>query len=90
MGVFGIALTQFLFYLSVRELPVGVAMLLQFTAPLFIAVWFRVRHREVVKNMVWVGLALSIGITCPGWANLGRLHPQHRRRCFRTRPQPQR
>ena len=61
MGVFGIALTQFLFYLSVRELPVGVAMLLQFTAPLFIAVWFRVRHREVVKNMVWIGLALSIG-----------------------------
>ena len=60
MGVFGIALTQFLFYLSVRDLPVGIAMLLQFTAPLFIAVWFRVRHREVVKNMVWVGLALSI------------------------------
>lgn len=60
MGVFGIALTQLFFYLSVRDLPVGVAMLLQFTAPLFIAVWFRVRHREVVKNMVWVGLGLSI------------------------------
>ena len=60
MGVFGIALTQFLIYMSVRELPVGIAMLLQFTAPLMIAVWFRVRHREVVKNMVWVGLALSI------------------------------
>jgi drug/metabolite transporter (DMT)-like permease len=61
MGVVGIALAQFLFYLSVRDLPVGVAMLLQFTAPLFIAVWFRVRHREVVKNMVWVGLAISVG-----------------------------
>lgn len=60
MGVFGIALTQFLIYMSVRELPVGVAMLLQFTAPLMIAVWFRVRHREVVKNMVWLGLAISI------------------------------
>gem|GEM_PF-86713 len=60
MGVVGIALTQFLLYMSVRELPVGVAMLLQFTAPLMIAVWFRVRHREVVKNMVWFGLAISI------------------------------
>ena len=60
MGVVGIALTQFLLYMSVRELPVGIAMLLQFTAPLMIAVWFRVRHREVVKNMVWFGLAISI------------------------------
>src|SRR6056297_244869 len=61
MGVVGIAMAQFLFYLSVRDLPVGVAMLLQFTAPLFIAVWFRIRHREVVKNLVWVGLAISVG-----------------------------
>lgn len=60
MGVVGIALTQFLLYMSVRELPVGIAMLLQFTAPLMIAVWFRIRHREVVKNMVWFGLAISI------------------------------
>jgi drug/metabolite transporter (DMT)-like permease len=61
MGVLGIAMAQFLFYLSVRDLPVGIAMLLQFTAPLFIAVWFRIRHREVVKNLVWVGLAISVG-----------------------------
>ncbi len=61
MGIAGIAMPQLLFLLAVRDLPVGVAILLQFTAPMFIAVWFRVRHREVVKNLVWVGLAISIG-----------------------------
>lgn len=61
MGIIGIAMPQLLFLLAVRDLPVGVAILLQFTAPMFIAVWFRVRHREVVKNLVWVGLAISIG-----------------------------
>ena len=40
-GVLGIALTQYLYFAAIELLPIGVALLIEFTAPLMIAIWFR-------------------------------------------------
>ena len=34
-------MTQYLFFVALRYLPVGVALLIEFTAFVFVALWFR-------------------------------------------------
>ena len=53
-GVLGIALTQVLYFASIERLPIGITLLIEFTAPLVIAVWFRVAWRHETKPVVWV------------------------------------
>jgi drug/metabolite transporter (DMT)-like permease len=60
-GVLGIALTQFLYYLSIERLPIGIALLIEFTAPLVIAIWFRFGLRQPTRPIVWVALVAAIG-----------------------------
>jgi drug/metabolite transporter (DMT)-like permease len=59
-GVTGVALVQFFYFLAIDRLPVGIALLLEFTAPVLIALWVRFAYRERVRRQVWLGLALSL------------------------------
>jgi drug/metabolite transporter (DMT)-like permease len=59
-GVLGIAATQFLYYLSIQRLAIGVALLIEFTAPLMIALWFRFGLRHPTKRIVWVALVAAV------------------------------
>lgn len=60
-SVLGIAMTQYLYYVSLDQgLEVGVSLLIEFTAPIMVALWFRFRHREDVKPAVWIGLVLAL------------------------------
>jgi drug/metabolite transporter (DMT)-like permease len=59
-GILGIALTQFLYYLSIERLPIGVALLIEFTAPLMIAVWFRFAFRHPTRPIVWAALVSAL------------------------------
>ena len=45
-GIFGIAATQSLYFLAIQRLPVGIALLFEFTAPIMVALWFRFVLRE--------------------------------------------
>jgi drug/metabolite transporter (DMT)-like permease len=72
-GVFGIALTQFLYFAAIERLPIGITLLIEFTAPLVIAVWFRVAWKHETKPVVWVALAtavLGLGIVAEVWEGL--------------------
>ena len=59
-GLVGVALVQWLYFVSIEHLPVGVALLIQFTAPLFVALFARVVYKEQVRGRIWVAVALCI------------------------------
>ena len=40
-GIVGVALVQWLYFVAIHNLPVGVALLIEFTAPLFVALFAR-------------------------------------------------
>ena len=60
-GVLAYALTPFLFFLSVSLLPVAIAALLAFLAPVLVALWLRFVKHEPVGRGIWVALALVVG-----------------------------
>jgi drug/metabolite transporter (DMT)-like permease len=71
-GILGIAMTQYLYFVSISRLPVGVALLIEFTAPIMVALWFRFGRHEDVNRRVWAGLALAlIGLALVGQVWLG-------------------
>jgi drug/metabolite transporter (DMT)-like permease len=59
-GVLGIAATQSLYFLAIQQLPVGVALLFEFTAPIMVALWFRFVMREPVRDRVFAALLLAM------------------------------
>jgi drug/metabolite transporter (DMT)-like permease len=59
-GVVGVAFTQWLYFVAIGRLPIGVALLLEFTAPVLIAVFARFVLHEPVDNRVWWALALAL------------------------------
>ncbi|MEY3732913.1 MAG: hypothetical protein RL347_272 [Actinomycetota bacterium] len=60
-GILAYLLTPFLFFLSVSLLPVAIAALLAFLAPVLVALWLRFVKREPVGRSIWVALALVVG-----------------------------
>lgn len=60
-GVLAYALTPFLFFLSVELLPVAIASLLAFLAPVLVALWLRYVKREAVGRSIWLSLVLVVG-----------------------------
>jgi drug/metabolite transporter (DMT)-like permease len=59
-GLVGIALVQWLYFVAIDNLPVGVALLIEFTAPLFVALFARVIYKEHVRRRLWVSVALCL------------------------------
>ncbi len=60
-GVCGIAMVQWLYFVAIARMPVGVALLLEYTAPLMVALWVRFAQGEQVRSRVWAALALCLG-----------------------------
>ena len=72
-GITGVALVQWLYFVAIDRLPVGIALLLEFTAPVLVALFARFVYREPVKNRVWLGLGCSLGglaLVAQVWAGL--------------------
>ena len=60
-GITGVALVQWLYFVAIDRLPVGVALLLEFTAPVLVALFARFGYGERVRPRLWLGLACSLG-----------------------------
>ena len=77
-GVVGVALTQFLYYVAIGRLPVGIALVFEMTAPVFIALYVWLVRRERVRNRLWVALSLSLSglvLVAQVWQGGGSLDP---------------
>ncbi|HST96572.1 MAG TPA: EamA family transporter [Geodermatophilus sp.] len=59
-GVVGIASTQYLYYVAIGRLPVGIALVFEMTAPVFIALWVWLVRGERVRRRLWAALGLSL------------------------------
>lgn len=58
-GLAPVAGTQFCFFQAVTRLPVGIALLLEYTAPLVILVWMWLRHGHRPSRLTLVGAAVA-------------------------------
>ncbi|MSY98085.1 MAG: EamA family transporter, partial [Actinobacteria bacterium] len=59
-GVIGVGMTQFLYFVALQTLPVGVALLIEFTAPIMVALWFRFGMKQATRKSVWIALVLAL------------------------------
>jgi drug/metabolite transporter (DMT)-like permease len=64
-GLAGFFLVPMLYFVAISRLPVGIGLLFEYTAPLFVALWVRFGQRQPVRPRLWGGLALSLaGLAC--------------------------
>jgi drug/metabolite transporter (DMT)-like permease len=62
-GIVGFALVQWLYLVAIERLPIGIGLLLEFTAPVLVALWARLVWHEPVRRRVWAALALALSDT---------------------------
>ena len=77
-GVVGVALTQFLYYVAIGRMPVGIALVFEMTAPVFIALYVWLVRREKVRSRLWLALLLSLSglvLVAQVWQGGGSLDP---------------
>ena len=60
-GIVGFAVVQWLYFVAIDRLPIGIGLLFEFTAPVLIALWARFAWHEPVRRRVWPALGLVIG-----------------------------
>jgi drug/metabolite transporter (DMT)-like permease len=59
-GIAGVAFVQWFYFLAIHRLPIGIALLIQYLAPLLVALWARFAMHEPVRRRVWAALALAV------------------------------
>lgn len=59
-GLVGVAGLQWAYFVALDRLPVGMALLLEYQAPILVAVWARVVQKEAVRPRAWLGLGLAV------------------------------
>jgi drug/metabolite transporter (DMT)-like permease len=72
-GVIGSFLVPMVYFVAISRIPVGIALLFEYTAPLLVALWARFGQRQSVRPRLWGGLALSLtGLACVAdvWGDL--------------------
>jgi drug/metabolite transporter (DMT)-like permease len=72
LGVVGVALLQGTYAAAVQRLPVGIALLLEYTAVLMVALVAYFFFKETVKARLWVAIALvlvGLAIVAQVWAS---------------------
>ena len=60
-GVAGLASVQVFYFLAIHRLAIGIALLIQYLAPLLVALWARYAMYEPVRRRIWGALALALG-----------------------------
>ncbi|HEX7144014.1 MAG TPA: DMT family transporter [Gaiellaceae bacterium] len=59
-----LAVVQWAYFFAIHRLDIGIALLIQFVAPIFVALWARFVFHEPVRRRIWAALALSVaGLT---------------------------
>lgn len=59
-GIGGLAFVQWFYFLAIHRLAIGVALLIEYLAPLLVALWARFAYHDPVRRRIWVALALAL------------------------------
>ena len=74
----GLAVVQWAYFFAIHRLDIGIALLLQYIAPILVALWARFVLHEPVRRRIWAALVLSLaGLTLIVEIWHGELHPEH-------------
>ena len=60
-GVVGLALVQFLYFVAIKRLPIGVGLIIEYIAPVLIALWTRYVWKRRLPPAVWAAMAVALG-----------------------------
>ena len=60
-GVVGLALVQFLYFVAIKRLPIGVGLIIEYIAPVLIALWTRYVWKRRLPHAVWAAMAVALG-----------------------------
>jgi drug/metabolite transporter (DMT)-like permease len=72
LGVVGVAMVQWFYAVAIRQMPVGIALLIEYTAVLMVAVIARFFFAETVKPRLWfaIGCVLAgLAVVAKIWAS---------------------
>lgn len=61
LGVVGVALLQYAYFVAIDRLTIGLALLLEYQAPVLVALWAKFVQGVRVSPRLWLGLALAVG-----------------------------
>ena len=59
-GLFGFAAVNLFYFLAIQRLNVGVALIIEFTAPIWIVLWMRFIQKKIVSKLMWWGLVTGL------------------------------
>lgn len=59
-GIFSFALVQWLYFVGIERLPIGIALLIQFSGIVLVALWARLVWHAPVRPRVWAALSLTL------------------------------
>ena len=59
-GVVGLAFVAWFYFVAIERLEIGVALLIQYVAPVLVALYARYVLHEPVRRRIWAALLLSI------------------------------
>jgi drug/metabolite transporter (DMT)-like permease len=59
-GIAGLAFVHFFYFTAITHLDIGIALVIQYLAPVLVALWARFFVHERVRRRLWVALALAL------------------------------
>jgi drug/metabolite transporter (DMT)-like permease len=60
LGIAGLAIVQFAYFLAIERLPISVALTIQFTGPMLVLLWLRIAHGRRLRPSLYGAVALSV------------------------------
>lgn len=73
LGIIGIAGVQAFYFFAVTRMPVSITLVIEFTAPIWIALFVRFFRKQIVRPMVWWGIGTALAgllLVTEIWAGL--------------------
>lgn len=61
LGLVGVAALQLTYNVAIDRLPLGIALLIEYLAPVFVVLWVRFVRKERVHPRMWAAVALAVG-----------------------------
>ncbi len=58
-GIAGVMMTQFMYFYSIHLIPVGISLIIEYTAPFMVAIWLRLAKGRAIGPRVLVGMAVA-------------------------------
>lgn len=59
-GAGGLAFVQLFYFLALHRLAIGIALLIEYIAPVLVALWARFVLHQPVRKRIWAALALAV------------------------------